>query len=213
MARSGRFDTGMNPAETAVPVPEPPSSRLYGRGAGYQARPMGAKLLTRQSGGVATPGAGIEDTTMAGGSSGPVSVRILPPKGATGTPSAAVGLAGRAPERGVLDRFLAALRGGQSQACCCPASQASASRLRCPLFREAPMPLLTSGSSRTSSRVLPGDQGTSADGLYAEGGTRTRQHPVGAALAARLRRWRAGRLTPWRDPWICGCPRAAWAVT
>ncbi|MFY9929297.1 MAG: STAS domain-containing protein [Streptosporangiaceae bacterium] len=71
----------MAPPETTVPVPEPPSSRLYGRGAGYQARPMGAKLLTRQSGGVATPGAGIKGTTMAGGPSGPVSA---------GCPSAAL---------------------------------------------------------------------------------------------------------------------------
>ena len=60
----------MAPPQTTVPVPEPPSSRLHGRGAGCQARPMGAKLLTRQSGGAAPPGAAVEDTTMAGDLSG-----------------------------------------------------------------------------------------------------------------------------------------------
>ena len=48
--------------------------------------------------------------------SGSVAVRILRPRCATGAPRGAARLVGRAAERGVLDGFVAALRGGESQA-------------------------------------------------------------------------------------------------
>ena len=122
----------MNPAETTVPVPaSTPRSRVHGRGAERQAldrfaAPSHLSGLGPQdgrrapdearSGGVATRGAGIEHTTIPGGASGSVSVRVLRPSGATGAPPVIVRLVGRAPECGVLDRFLAAVRGGEAQA-------------------------------------------------------------------------------------------------
>ena len=91
----------MTPLETTVPVPA--STSVLASAADASAD-------------IVRPHADVEDATRSGGMSGPVSVRIRRPKGATGAPSAVVRLVGRAPERGVLDRFLAALRGGESQA-------------------------------------------------------------------------------------------------
>ena len=135
----------------------------------------------------------------AGGPSGPVPVRILLPKGATGALPAAAGLAGRAPERGVLDRFLAALRGG-SQAWCSPASQASARRRRCPLFQEAPMPPLTvpaggRGADRYA-RPLPGVPLVARQIHRRPGGGR----PAHLAVHRRRGGHRRIRVHPWQAP-------------
>jgi DNA-binding CsgD family transcriptional regulator len=56
------------------------------------------------------------DAEATAGHAGSAAVRILRPGRATGAPRGAAPLVGRAAERGVLDGFVAALRGGESQA-------------------------------------------------------------------------------------------------
>jgi len=122
----------MNPAQTAVPVPaSPPRSRLNGRGTERQALdrlaapshlsglgPEDGRRVPDEvrSGGVATRSADTEGTIMPGGASGPVSIRVLRPEAAAPAPPTIGRLVGRVPERGALDRFLAALGRGESQA-------------------------------------------------------------------------------------------------
>ena len=72
-------------------------------------------LLRARSGDIAQPGTVI-DTPVPASPPGSAAVRILRPRYATGAPRGGARLVGRARERGVLDRFLAALRGCESQA-------------------------------------------------------------------------------------------------
>ncbi len=83
--------------------------------AGLSALEGGRDAVHARPGDIAQPSSGIKETAVPTGASGSVALRMLAPRAAVGAPRGAARLVGRAAERGVLDGFLAALRGGDSQ--------------------------------------------------------------------------------------------------